>query len=161
MVMGPVGGIVLAETSYARLNADQQSIILYSEMCGKAKLIFFFFSFSHHVPQRLHLPPDLSDTVGRSSKQDLAASATLLGAGCSSMAGGKRHLDFQGPSLVTLCEVPDTLIGLLVARLNDLTLQSLRTSRLQSGAAILQFGLVMICFSTNFCTYVIWQKYAI
>lgn len=44
--------------------------------------------------ERLHLPPDLSDTVGRSSKQDLAASATLLGAGCSSRAGGKKHLDF-------------------------------------------------------------------
>jgi hypothetical protein len=33
--MGSVGGIVLAEISYARLNADQQSIILYSECAGK------------------------------------------------------------------------------------------------------------------------------
>uniref|UniRef100_A0A8C6MW42 Elongator complex protein 4 n=1 Tax=Mus spicilegus TaxID=10103 RepID=A0A8C6MW42_MUSSI len=44
--------------------------------------------------ERLHLPPDLSDTVGRSSKQDLAASTARLGAGCSSMAEGKKHLDF-------------------------------------------------------------------
>ncbi|XP_051000246.1 elongator complex protein 4 [Acomys russatus] len=44
--------------------------------------------------ERLHLPPDLSDTVGRSSKQDLAESAPLLGAGCGMMAAGKKHLDF-------------------------------------------------------------------
>ncbi|XP_052582509.1 elongator complex protein 4 isoform X2 [Peromyscus californicus insignis] len=44
--------------------------------------------------ERLHLPPDLSDTVSRSSKQDLADSATLLGPGCGMMAGGKKHLDF-------------------------------------------------------------------
>ncbi|XP_055455325.1 elongator complex protein 4 isoform X1 [Psammomys obesus] len=44
--------------------------------------------------ERLHLPPDLSDTVGRSSKQDLAESTTRLGAGCGTMAGGKKHLDF-------------------------------------------------------------------
>ncbi|EQB79176.1 hypothetical protein CB1_056579050 [Camelus ferus] len=44
--------------------------------------------------QRLHLPPDLSDTVSRSSKQDLAESAKLLGPGCGMMAGGKKHLDF-------------------------------------------------------------------
>ncbi|KAL6035335.1 hypothetical protein STEG23_033073, partial [Scotinomys teguina] len=44
--------------------------------------------------QRLHLPPDLSDTVNRSSKQDLAESAKLLGPGCGMMAGGKKHLDF-------------------------------------------------------------------
>ncbi|XP_070329323.1 elongator complex protein 4 isoform X2 [Odocoileus virginianus] len=44
--------------------------------------------------QRLHLPPDLSDTVSRSSKQDLAESAKLLGPGCGMTAGGKKHLDF-------------------------------------------------------------------
>ncbi|XP_076970399.1 elongator complex protein 4 isoform X1 [Tamandua tetradactyla] len=44
--------------------------------------------------ERLHLPPDLSDTVSRSSKQDLAESAKLLGPGCGIMAGGKKHLDF-------------------------------------------------------------------
>ncbi|KAM6158066.1 LOW QUALITY PROTEIN: elongator complex protein 4 [Rhynchocyon petersi] len=44
--------------------------------------------------ERLHLPPDLSDTVSRSSKQDLAASAEVLGPGCGMMAGGKKHLDF-------------------------------------------------------------------
>ncbi|XP_038663796.1 elongator complex protein 4 isoform X1 [Scyliorhinus canicula] len=44
--------------------------------------------------ERLHLPPDLSDTVSRSSKQDLAESAKLLSAGCGSAARGKKHLDF-------------------------------------------------------------------
>ncbi|XP_031227122.1 elongator complex protein 4 isoform X1 [Mastomys coucha] len=44
--------------------------------------------------ERLHLPPDLSDTVGRSSKQDLAASTTRLGTGCNSVARSKKHLDF-------------------------------------------------------------------
>ncbi|EOA99498.1 Elongator complex protein 4 [Anas platyrhynchos] len=44
--------------------------------------------------QRLHLPPDLSDTVSRSSKQDLAESAKLLSSGCGAMAIGKKHLDF-------------------------------------------------------------------
>ncbi|XP_007460988.1 PREDICTED: elongator complex protein 4 isoform X2 [Lipotes vexillifer] len=44
--------------------------------------------------ERLHLPPDLSDTVSRSSKQDLAESAKLLGPGCGMMARGKKHLDF-------------------------------------------------------------------
>uniref|UniRef100_A0A2K6GR09 Elongator complex protein 4 n=1 Tax=Propithecus coquereli TaxID=379532 RepID=A0A2K6GR09_PROCO len=44
--------------------------------------------------ERLHLPPDLSDTVSRSSKQDLAESAKRLGPGCGMMAGGKKHLDF-------------------------------------------------------------------
>ncbi|XP_004607926.2 elongator complex protein 4 [Sorex araneus] len=44
--------------------------------------------------ERLHLPPDLSDTVSRSSKQELAGSTTLLGPGCGMMAGGKKHLDF-------------------------------------------------------------------
>ncbi|KAM7085802.1 elongator complex protein 4 isoform 2-T2 [Molossus nigricans] len=44
--------------------------------------------------ERLHLPPDLSDTVSRSSKPDLAESAKLLGPGCGMMAGGKKHLDF-------------------------------------------------------------------
>ncbi|XP_053418839.1 elongator complex protein 4 isoform X2 [Nycticebus coucang] len=44
--------------------------------------------------ERLHLPPDLSDTVSRSSKQDLAESAKRLGSGCGMMAGGKKHLDF-------------------------------------------------------------------
>ncbi|XP_008056517.1 elongator complex protein 4 [Carlito syrichta] len=44
--------------------------------------------------ERLHLPPDLSDTVSRASKQDLAASARRLGPGCGSMAGGEKHLDF-------------------------------------------------------------------
>ncbi|XP_029411024.1 elongator complex protein 4 isoform X3 [Nannospalax galili] len=44
--------------------------------------------------ERLHLPPDLSDTVSRSSKQDLAESAKLLGPGCGMMAGGEKHLDF-------------------------------------------------------------------
>ncbi|XP_027943552.1 elongator complex protein 4 [Eumetopias jubatus] len=44
--------------------------------------------------ERLHLPPDLSDTVSRSSKQDLAESSKLLGPGCGMMAGGKQHLDF-------------------------------------------------------------------
>ncbi|XP_066894162.1 elongator complex protein 4 isoform X2 [Kogia breviceps] len=44
--------------------------------------------------ERLHLPPDLSDTVSRSSKQDLAESAKLLGPGCGMTAPGKKHLDF-------------------------------------------------------------------
>lgn len=44
--------------------------------------------------ERLHLPPDLSDTVSRSSKQELAGSTALLGPGCGMMAGGKKHLDF-------------------------------------------------------------------
>lgn len=44
--------------------------------------------------ERLHLPPDLSDTVSRSSKQDLAESSKLLGPGCGMMAGGRKHLDF-------------------------------------------------------------------
>ncbi|XP_045340815.1 elongator complex protein 4 isoform X5 [Leopardus geoffroyi] len=44
--------------------------------------------------ERLHLPPDLSDTVSRSSKQDLAERSKLLGPGCGVMAGGKKHLDF-------------------------------------------------------------------
>ncbi|XP_028812617.1 elongator complex protein 4 [Denticeps clupeoides] len=37
--------------------------------------------------ERLHLPPDLSDTVSRVSKVDLAA-------GCGSIATGNKHLDF-------------------------------------------------------------------
>ncbi|XP_030804494.1 elongator complex protein 4 [Camarhynchus parvulus] len=44
--------------------------------------------------ERLHLPPDLSDTVSRASKQDLAGSAELLSSGCGAMAIGKKHLDF-------------------------------------------------------------------
>ncbi|XP_053304841.1 elongator complex protein 4 [Spea bombifrons] len=44
--------------------------------------------------ERLHLPPDLSDTVSRLNKQDLAGSAKLLSSGCSAGAGGKTHLDF-------------------------------------------------------------------
>ncbi|XP_065492462.1 elongator complex protein 4 [Caloenas nicobarica] len=44
--------------------------------------------------ERLHLPPDLSDTVSRASKQDLAESAKLLSSGCGTMAIGKKHLDF-------------------------------------------------------------------
>ncbi|KAE8606801.1 hypothetical protein XENTR_v10010872 [Xenopus tropicalis] len=44
--------------------------------------------------ERLHLPPDLSDTVSRSSKQDLAGSAKLLSSGCGPAAGGQKHLDF-------------------------------------------------------------------
>ncbi|XP_040265450.1 elongator complex protein 4 isoform X2 [Bufo bufo] len=44
--------------------------------------------------ERLHLPPDLSDTVSRSSKQDLAGSTKLLSSGCGSAAAGKKHLDF-------------------------------------------------------------------
>ncbi|XP_051632778.1 elongator complex protein 4 isoform X4 [Manacus candei] len=47
-----------------------------------------------HLIQRLHLPPDLSDTVSRASKQELAGSAKLLSSGCAAMAIGKRHLDF-------------------------------------------------------------------
>ena len=82
---------------YARLTADQteHNIVSWSVLV-QAKLIFFFFlSFSWNLlPQRLHLPPDLSDTVSRSSKQDLAESARLLGPGCGMMAGGKKHLDF-------------------------------------------------------------------
>nr|KAF6324452.1 elongator acetyltransferase complex subunit 4 [Myotis myotis] len=46
------------------------------------------------IIERLHLPPDLSDTVSRSSKPDLADSTKLLGPGCGTMAGGKKHLDF-------------------------------------------------------------------
>ncbi|XP_067850294.1 elongator complex protein 4 [Heptranchias perlo] len=44
--------------------------------------------------ERLHLPPDLSDTVSRSSKQDVAESAKLLSSGCGGAARGKKHLDF-------------------------------------------------------------------
>ncbi|KAM8939994.1 elongator complex protein 4 isoform 2-T2 [Pelodytes ibericus] len=46
------------------------------------------------VIERLHLPPDLSDTVSRLSKQDLAGSAKLLSSGCGTAAVGKKHLDF-------------------------------------------------------------------
>ncbi|XP_060118922.1 elongator complex protein 4 [Heteronotia binoei] len=46
------------------------------------------------VIEQLHLPPDLSDTVSRTSKQDLAESTKLLSSGCSAMAIGKKHLDF-------------------------------------------------------------------
>ncbi|XP_061466530.1 elongator complex protein 4 isoform X1 [Rhineura floridana] len=46
------------------------------------------------VIERLHLPPDLSDTASRASKQDVAESAKLLSSGCSAMAIGKKHLDF-------------------------------------------------------------------
>lgn len=44
--------------------------------------------------EQLHLPPDLSDTVSRASKQELAGSAKLLSSGCGAMAIGKKHLDF-------------------------------------------------------------------
>ncbi|XP_041075188.1 elongator complex protein 4-like [Polyodon spathula] len=44
--------------------------------------------------ETLHLPPDLSDTVSRLSKQDLAESAKLLGLGCGTIATDKKHLDF-------------------------------------------------------------------
>ncbi|XP_074086523.1 elongator complex protein 4 [Macrotis lagotis] len=44
--------------------------------------------------ERLHLPPDLSDTVSRSSKRDLEESAKQLSLGCGLMAGGKEHLNF-------------------------------------------------------------------
>ncbi|XP_036619989.1 elongator complex protein 4 [Trichosurus vulpecula] len=44
--------------------------------------------------ERLHLPPDLSDTVSRSSKRDLVESAKQLSLGCGVMAGGKERLDF-------------------------------------------------------------------
>ncbi|NXH13139.1 ELP4 protein, partial [Bucco capensis] len=44
--------------------------------------------------ERLHLPPDLSDTVSRASKQELAGSSKLLSSGCGAMAMGKKHLDF-------------------------------------------------------------------
>ncbi|XP_028917127.1 elongator complex protein 4 isoform X2 [Ornithorhynchus anatinus] len=43
--------------------------------------------------ERLHLPPDLSDTVSRSSKHDLAESAKPS-SGCGAMTTGKKHLDF-------------------------------------------------------------------
>ncbi|XP_038620703.1 elongator complex protein 4 [Tachyglossus aculeatus] len=43
--------------------------------------------------ERLHLPPDLSDTVSRSSKRDLAESAKPS-SGCGAMTTGKKHLDF-------------------------------------------------------------------
>ncbi|CAI5763496.1 complex 4 isoform X1 [Podarcis lilfordi] len=46
------------------------------------------------IIEQLHLPPDLSDTVSRTSKQDLAESAKLLSSGCTAMAIGKKHLDF-------------------------------------------------------------------
>ncbi|CAH2326118.1 elongator complex 4 [Pelobates cultripes] len=44
--------------------------------------------------ERLHLPPDLSDTVSRLSKPDLAGSAKLLSSECRSAAPGVKHLDF-------------------------------------------------------------------
>ncbi|XP_004851655.1 elongator complex protein 4 [Heterocephalus glaber] len=44
--------------------------------------------------ERLHLPPDLSDSVSRWSKQDVAGSARQPGLGCGGMAEGARHLDF-------------------------------------------------------------------
>ncbi|XP_039605515.1 elongator complex protein 4 [Polypterus senegalus] len=44
--------------------------------------------------ERLHLPPDLSDTVSRLNKQDLAESSKLLRMGCGAAATGKKHLDF-------------------------------------------------------------------
>ncbi|XP_063294964.1 elongator complex protein 4 [Pelobates fuscus] len=44
--------------------------------------------------ERLHLPPDLSDTVSRLSKPDLAGSAKLLSSECGSAAPGVEHLDF-------------------------------------------------------------------
>ncbi|NXA84646.1 ELP4 protein, partial [Thryothorus ludovicianus] len=44
--------------------------------------------------ERLHLPPDLSGTVSRASKQELAGSTGLLSSGCGAVAMGNRHLDF-------------------------------------------------------------------
>ncbi|KAL4641992.1 elongator complex protein 4 isoform X2 [Arapaima gigas] len=44
--------------------------------------------------ERLHLPPDLSDTVSRLSKPDLAESARLLSPACGGTAVGRKHLDF-------------------------------------------------------------------
>ncbi|XP_041445527.1 elongator complex protein 4-like [Xenopus laevis] len=44
--------------------------------------------------ERLHLPPDLSDTVSRSSKPNLAGTAKLLSSGRCLTAGGEKHLDF-------------------------------------------------------------------
>uniref|UniRef100_A0A3B3QPS4 Elongator complex protein 4 n=1 Tax=Paramormyrops kingsleyae TaxID=1676925 RepID=A0A3B3QPS4_9TELE len=44
--------------------------------------------------ERLHLPPDLSDTVSRSSKADVAESARLLSSACGGLATSNKHLDF-------------------------------------------------------------------
>ncbi|XP_043914895.1 elongator complex protein 4 isoform X2 [Protopterus annectens] len=44
--------------------------------------------------EKLHLPPDLSDTVRRSGKQDLAEPTKSLSFGCPTTAVSKKHLDF-------------------------------------------------------------------
>lgn len=60
--------------------------------------LFLYFSLF----QRLHLPPDLSETVSRVSKTELAA-------GCGTTATGNKHLDFQRipipPAPSTPCDV--------------------------------------------------------
>ncbi|XP_029701657.1 elongator complex protein 4 isoform X2 [Takifugu rubripes] len=43
--------------------------------------------------ERLHLPPDLSETVSRVSRGELAG-ATAVASACSSATSGNRHLDF-------------------------------------------------------------------
>ncbi|XP_034044593.1 elongator complex protein 4 [Thalassophryne amazonica] len=43
--------------------------------------------------ERLHLPPDLSDTVSRVSRGELAGAA-MMGSACGSGSSGNKHLDF-------------------------------------------------------------------
>ncbi|KAI9542699.1 Elongator subunit elp4 [Dissostichus eleginoides] len=43
--------------------------------------------------ERLHLPPDLSDTVSRVSRGELAGATTVASA-CGSGSSGNKHLDF-------------------------------------------------------------------
>ncbi|XP_071385832.1 elongator complex protein 4 [Centroberyx affinis] len=43
--------------------------------------------------ERLHLPPDLSETVSRVSRGELAGAA-MAGSGCGSGSSGNKHLDF-------------------------------------------------------------------
>ncbi|XP_031668198.1 elongator complex protein 4 isoform X3 [Oncorhynchus kisutch] len=44
--------------------------------------------------ERLHLPPDLSETVSRVSRGELTGTAILGSSGCGSGSTGNRHLDF-------------------------------------------------------------------
>ncbi|XP_078106670.1 elongator complex protein 4 isoform X3 [Sander vitreus] len=46
-----------------------------------------------HLIQRLHLPPDLSETVSRVSRGELAG-AVMVASGCGTGTSGNKHLDF-------------------------------------------------------------------
>uniref|UniRef100_A0A4W5PT14 Elongator complex protein 4 n=1 Tax=Hucho hucho TaxID=62062 RepID=A0A4W5PT14_9TELE len=44
--------------------------------------------------ERLHLPPDLSETVSRVSRGELTGTAMVGSSGCGSGSTGNKHLDF-------------------------------------------------------------------